>query len=331
MHTPPADALTPSPAPAATGRSRASLLRAYMQAYWLRPENAMWMTLRSEALATSGLPAPAIDLGCGDGIFMFLHCGGRLDPDFDVFAAVSRLDDVARNHADMFDHVDEDYAPETVRRPARSIDCGTDLKSSMLAKAQRLGLYGRFVLHDNNNPLPFDNESFRSVYCNAAYWVENIDDFLRELRRIVRPDGRVVLHVKSDAMRDYTLERHRDALGDRFLDLIGRGRMDCWPSLASRSVWERRFAAAGLHIESATPFATRTHAHIWDIGLRPLAPMLVKMANALPPPDRAAIKRDWVATLMELALPLCDAGLNLSGSDETEPAEWQYVLKTLAG
>ncbi len=318
------------PAVASDGRSRASLLRAFLQAYWLRPENAMWMTLRSEALAACDMPAPAIDLGCGDGVFMFLHCGGRFEPDFDVFGAVGRLDEVARAHADMFDHVSEDYAPQAVRRPQRTIDCGTDLKSSMLAKAKRLGLYGRFVMHDNNQPLPFDNESFRSMYCNAAYWVANIEGFLRELRRVVRCDGRVVLHVKTDAMHDYTLEGFRAVLGDRFLDLIGRGRMDCWPSLTSRGDWERRFAAAGLRIESATPFATRTHAHIWDVGLRPLAPMLVKMANALTAADRAAIKRDWVATLMDLTLPLCDAALNLSATDG-EPAEWQYVLQTTVG
>jgi hypothetical protein len=115
-------------------------------------------------------------------------------------------------------------------------------------------------------------------------------------------------------------------LGDRFLDLIGRGRLDCWPALADRATWEKRFAAAGLRVESAEPFITRTHAHIWDIGLRPIAPLLVKMAAALTPHTRAAIKKEWVDLFAELLEPICDPGFDLI-SGKGEPAEMQYVLR----
>lgn len=306
-------------------QDRRALLGRFLSAYWLRPENAMWMTLRSEALSRCPLARPSVDLGCGDGVFTFLHCGGRFDPAFDVFASVGRLDEVAGAHADMFDHVTAGYAPPIIAPPAERVDCGADLKASMIEKARRLALYERLVLHDNNNPLPFDNESFETVYCNTAYWVSNIGGFLSELRRVVRRGGRIVLQVKIDAMRDYTLRRHAAALGDRFLDIIGRGRMETWPTLASRAEWERRFAAAGLIVLEETPFATSTHAHVWDIGLRPVAPMLIKMAAALTPATRAEIKGEWVALLTDLLEPLCDPGIDLMGG-WSEPAEVQYVL-----
>ena len=146
------------------------------------------------------------------------------------------------------------------------------------------------------------------------------------MRRITRPGGRIILQVKLDSMRRYTLEAYEAALGRRFLEIIGRGRMECWPTLTDRSTWEARFDRAGLSIENATPFVTQTHAHLWDIGLRPIAPMLVRMANALSPATRAAIKTEWVDLFCELLEPLCDPSLELLPTRD-EPAEIQYVLQ----
>jgi len=149
--------------------------------------------------------------------------------------------------------------------------------------------------------------------------------FLHEMRRITRSTGRIILQVKLDSTRRYTLESYRESLGDRFLDIIGRGRTACWPTLADRSTWEKRFANAGLNIEEATPFITKTHAHIWDVGLRPLAPLLVKMSNALKPETRSAIKSEWVELFLELLTPICRPDFDLS-ADSDDPAEMQYIL-----
>ena len=67
------------------------------------------------------------------------------------------------------------------------------------------------------------------------------------------------------------------------------------------------------------------HAHIWDVGLRPIAPLLVKMTQALSPETRASIKREWVDLMIELLEPLCAADLNLFSATD-DPAEIQYVL-----
>ncbi|MHC4697420.1 MAG: class I SAM-dependent methyltransferase [Planctomycetota bacterium] len=301
------------------------LLRRFVQAYWLRPENAFWMTIRSNVLAECPFEPPTIDVSCGDGVFSFLHAGGVFDPAFDVFTTVAGLSRVRDEHVDMFDYVSDEYQPEIVSPPPYRIDVGTDLKPALLAKADRLNLYEELIEHDNDEPLPFDDGAFQTIYCNAAYWVTDIEHFLRELARVIRPDGRIILQVKLESIRQYTLEGHREALGDRVLDILGRGRVESWPSLADRATWEARFAAADLSIEDATPFITPTHAHIWDVGLRPIAPMLVKMANALTPQTRASIKEEWVDLFCDLLAPLCDPSLCLFSGDD-EPAEIQYVL-----
>lgn len=301
-------------------------LRRFLNVYWLRPENAFWMVLRSHVMAPFAFRAPSVDVSCGDGCFLFLHAGGDFDAAFDVFTSVGRLEEVRDRHADMFDHVAADYRPAIARRPAYTLSFGTDWKAALLEKAAKLGVYEELKQHDSNDPLPFADASLATVYCNSAYWVREIDSFLGDLRRITRPDGTVLLQVKLDRIGEYTMKRFRGVLGERWLDLIGRGRIETWPTLAGRAEWERRFARAGLRIEQALPFITRTHAHLWDIGLRPIAPMLVRMANGLTPETRAAVKREWIDLFVELLLPFTRPDVDLFETP-SEPAEILYVLK----
>ena len=273
------------------------------------------------------MAAPSADFSCGDGTFSFIHVGGEFGAEFDVFHSTGRLDRVTREHADMFDQAPDDaYSPRIVRRPTRGIDVGTDLKATSLGKAAVLDFYGRLVEHDNERPLPFEDESFQTIYCNSAKWVRNIDSFMRETARVTRTGGLAVMHVKLAAIAGYTLAPFREMLGGRVLEILDRGRLRTWPSLASRSEWERRFSLAGFEIIEALPLATRTHAHMWDIGLRPIAPMLVRMANELKPETRLEIKQDWTALFRELLTPMCRLDFDMF-SEESEPAEMQYVLR----
>lgn len=312
---------------AAAIRPRADLLRAYLEAYWLRPENALWMSLRSAALTTVPPRGSAIDVGCGDGIFSFLHLGGRFDPSFDVFTACGNLSRVRNQHADMFDVAADDYAPAITAHPQRTLDAGLDLKLNLLNKAATLGVYNALVQHDGNRALPIADDSFDWVYCNASYWIADVEPFLAELGRICRPGGKIVLQVKLESIRDCTLAPLSNMLGEKFLDIIGRGRFDCWPSLADRREWESRFARAGLEIGDATPIVSSDHARLWDVGLRPIAPMLVRMAQRIDEETRYSVKRDWIELFMDLLTPLATSDLNLT-NQAVAPPEIQYVLTT---
>jgi hypothetical protein len=96
--------------------------------------------------------------------------------------------------------------------------------------------------------------------------------------------------------------------------------------MADRSTWETRFANAGLIVERAVPFITRTHAHLWDVGLRPIAPLLIELANNVTPQTRSQIKRRWVDLFRELCAPLCDPDVDLLPG-YAEPAEVLYELR----
>ena len=306
--------------------TRTERLRRFMNAYWLRPENALWMALRSEVLADTSWHSPSVDLCCGDGVFSFLHAGGTFSEDFDVFTGVGPLSVKQGDPADIFDHVDTQYQPMVEHSPDSQIEVGTDWKPNLLTKAGRLGLYDELIVHDCNRPLPFEDGSFRTVYCNSIYWMQNIDGLLDEMNRICSDDGVILLEVKLDSVLRYTLESYRETLGDRFLEIIGRGRAETWPSLTNRSTWEQQFSRAGLTIQRAVPFVTRTHAHLWDVGLRPIAPALIELANNVTPETRGRVKRWWVDLFCELCAPLCDPNADvLPGQDE--PAEILYELR----
>ncbi len=306
--------------------SREEKRRRFINAYWLRPENAYWMVLRSNALDAVPIRKPFADLSCGDGVFSFLHAGGRFDSEFDVFRGAGRLDQALSSGADMYDHIDDAYKPAIVEAPVYTIDCGTDLKQTLLDKASRLSFYDHLIAHDNNASLPFEDESLETVYCNSTYWVEHVDAFLAEMHRVTRGSGTIVLHVKLDAIEDCTLERYQGKLGKRWMEIIGGDRFSSWPTLCDRSEWEHRFERAGLEIVEATPFVTGTHAHIWNVGLRPVAPLLTKSMNAIHEHLRAEIKRDWVDMFCDLLDPFCEADFDLF-AEGSEPVEIQYVLQ----
>jgi hypothetical protein len=61
------------------------IIKEFLNAYWLRPETAIWRTMDSNFLKGTKFESPMLDLGCGDRIFSFVNFGGKTDIDFDVY------------------------------------------------------------------------------------------------------------------------------------------------------------------------------------------------------------------------------------------------------
>jgi len=73
------------------------------------------------------------------------------------------------------------------------------------------------------------------------------------------------------------------------------------------------------------PQITWLHAHIWDVGLWPISPVLIEMANALPPEKRREVKQKWIDIWEQLLLPFCSPEVDLGV--KRPPAEIIYVLR----
>lgn len=74
---------------------------------------------------------------------------------------------------------------------------GVDFSPAMLARAQAKCAhldFVRFAQCDLNQPLPYPDASFdRIVSVNVLYALEKRDDTLRELLRVLKPEGRIVI------------------------------------------------------------------------------------------------------------------------------------------
>lgn len=85
------------------------------------------------------------------------------------------------------------YAEQMLARGA--IVTGIDLSETMLAYARRkLGGRATFVQHDLSEPLPFADAGFDLVLSALAiHYVRDYDALFRELARVLKPGGTIVL------------------------------------------------------------------------------------------------------------------------------------------
>ena len=67
--------------------------------------------------------------------------------------------------------------------------------------------------------------------------------------------------------------------------------------------WKQLYEKYDFDTLKTIPTVNQTCAHIWNIGLRPFAGKIIKLANSLSDPDYKEFKEDWVNTLYEFIEP----------------------------
>jgi SAM-dependent methyltransferase len=291
-------------------------LKDFLNVYWLRPENALWRALNCKALAGLEIQNPSLNLSCGDGVFSFLLNGGNFSTDFDVFRGAGDLEAFYED-TDIFDVSPSEYTPAISRRPNISMTVGTDLKPNQLEKAKALDFYDEVVAQDNNEPLPFMDDRFETVYSNSAHWAENISLHLSEIERVLSPDGTAILQLKTPAITSF-LEKLRSEyesdLGTELINIVDRGRSDHYAHLHEPDIWADYLRDAGLCVVERRQTVTWVHSRLWDIGLRPISPHLIRMANSLSTEQRRLIKEDWIDTWREMLAPFYDTDFDFNRS-----------------
>ena len=306
--------------------AKSEYLKQFLNIYWLRPETALWRTLDCLALQNLKFEAPIVDVGCGDGLFSFTRAGGELSPNYDVFLQTGHLEQFFKK-VDIYDYFDSSVTSPLVRRtPDYEIDLGLDHKESLLKKAKLLGCYRELKIADANRLLPVEDGRFRTVFSNILYWLEDYRVALAEFHRILDPGGCVVLVVPSEKFKEYLLyERLYLSTKDpkwKWLHLIDRGRSENIKLCKSYKDWKSEFESVGFTVALHKGFLSKTVLQIWDVGLRPISPLLIEMANKLKSEDRKQIKEKWIAELLPLLEPLCD----LEDEKDTVPPSFHLFL-----
>lgn len=276
------------------------------------------------------MASPSLDLGCGDGIFSFIRAGGEFDRTFDAFRSVAQLDHFFEN-VDIFDSFNANLSVAVSRMPQYRIDVGFDHKISLLQKASQLGLYGALKLGDASQKLPFPDASFNSVFSNIVYWLASPAKVIAEISRILRPGGRACLMLPNITFPQYSFYRqlYIDNGCDRrwkFLERLDRGRFaENIRHAKSLEEWRTMFEDSDLEIERHQMHLSKLVIQAWDIGLRPLFPLLLEMANELPSEKHLSIKGKWIDSIKTFVGPLLELDKTYSGG--SEPAFHCFVLR----
>jgi len=300
-----------------------------LNAYWLRPETALWRELDIRAMHGFEFKSPSLDIGCGDGLFSFIRAGGRMSADFDAFKYLANLDKFYEN-ADVFDAFMGEGPNKVITTPSYKIDMGFDHKENLLKKSQMLGLYIRTKQGDANARLPFEDNSFNSIFSNVVYWLEDIPSVMAEIARILQPGGRVCLMLPNKTLPEYSFYNQLYVKTGNpkweFLQKIDRGRFaDNIRHARPAAEWEEIFKRVGLKIHSHKRHLSKVTIQIWDIGFRPLFPLLKKITDKIDPQEIVDIKAEWIDTLKMFLEPLLD--IDADNIEGFEPAFHCYILE----
>ncbi len=255
-------------------------LKKFLSVYYLRPENAVNRAIEAKIIADLDLwQEPALDVGCGDGVFTAILRGGVFAPRYDVFDEVDLskkdiYDSVANKASDMF------FAVEPCK-----VEAGIDIKPNIVQKADSTGLYKRTCVA-NATELPFEDGSFRTVFSNVLKNVQDIESALKEVSRVLMKDGRAILVLSSDRYRELL---YYYPLADKTSDPCKKGKLlekdrgraryniHCYDA----KQWESLFSEAGLCLENAISYLTASTMRFWDTGLRDFSYKTISMMESL--------------------------------------------------
>jgi len=297
-----------------------STLNKFLNIYWLRPETAVLLSLRSLALSQYSISEPAVDVSCGDGIFPFVHYGGELNKEFDVYSGSKGFDTIRKEKTDVYDSIDGEYSPVVIEKSNFKYELGLDWKQNSLMRAEMLdGLYDKTDLVDVTHNINLPDDSYQSITNFASInHYSSIEPFLSECYRILNPGGSFVIVIQAPGLVDmyYKLEA---TYPKEWLSIIERDMRNIWPIMFAWNEWKEIFEKKGFVVNDIKAVGNNNLSRIWNVGLRPLLPELARMADIVKKYDDNEfmdIKHNWVDLFSKLTTPFCHNTDDLNHASE---------------
>lgn len=300
-----------------------------LKVYWLRPETALWRYLDIKAMKNFEFKSPSLDIGGGDGLLSFIRAGGEFDALFDAFQSMKDMTNYFDGE-DVWNHYDDLLKPIITKKPEYKIDYILDHKQALLDKSKTLNLYNNFILHDANKKLPFKDNEFYTIYSNIVYWLDNPEDTLKEIYRVLKKGGECCLFLPNSTYPDFSFYNElyvkTKNKNFEFLKFLDRGNLSEIKSTKSYDEWEKIINNSGLSIKEHQMHLSKTIMQIWHIGLRPIFPLLLDMVNSIDDKEKLrSIKKEWIKTFNMMLKPIADMDNNLNQKEEH--AFHMFILK----
>ena len=259
----------------------------HLNVQWLRPESALCDAIASHRISQAVAASPSLDLGCGNGLFSFITAGGKFSPSFDLYLPEKT-----------------GIRPEWILSRPPGTDWGLDLKIDSVTRARELGFYRQCAVADAQRPLPFPAESFQTIFSNMLYWLKSPSAAFSEVTRLLRAGGQALLSFPDPVFSKNCWSFQPKGAAKELLQRLNRDRSSSirWTLSASEclALARKNRLKVKAHFTYYSPLTLR----IWDIGLRPLAPVLTTLVQCLKESDRSRIKQEWIGTVRPLLTEL---------------------------
>ncbi len=304
------------------------ILDQLLNVYWLRPESALFRYLDYKNSEKFRFKSPSLDLGCGDGVLSFIRNGGKFDKKFSVFLNTKNTKNFFEN-IDVFNAKKISIKKYIKKKPTQIIDYGLDHKKLLLNKAGDLALYRNLIKSDANKKLPFSNNTFKSIFSNILYWLENPIQTLDEIERVLDFNGRICLFLPSHKIiqNSFFIKYYKET-GNKnfyFLKYIDRGKFSNkqMRSILNINNYEKYFQNKNLKIISKKGYMTNSFVKLWDIGFRPFFPVFSQLDYYLKKNKKQSFKKLWIDNLYRFANPL----MALEKKNNQEHNFFCYILE----
>ena len=299
-----------------------SYFKNHLNVWWLRPESALCDAISSIEISKYKISLPSLDLGCGNGIFSFITAGGELSIDYDWFINIDTKGFWLGK--DIYDYFKVNKLNKyIIKRAEYSFTYGLDIKTNLLKQAAALGLYQNIIRHDANSPLPFKEYEIKTAFSNIIYWLKDAERSLLGINKILTKNGIAILCIPSKKFYDYCITYQWKDRKSELLRLLNHGRSDSIYWTVSYEEFSKMAQNSGFEIVGYKSYLSPLILKIWDIGLRPLSPLLIKMANIMDQKERRAIKIEWMDTVIKFLLNLYE----IEESSKEEGGFHLFVLR----
>lgn len=180
---------------------------------------------------------------------------------------------------------------------------GIDISPGMVAvarqKAASAGIPATILLGDAET-LPLPDATFDLVICNSVYhWFENREQALREMARVLRPGGQLILIcAAAPGFREWT------ALMDHTLrQLLGPAAPPPFPNLPTPAELAAQLERAGLERVHMNHLVTPVQVQDASGFIRLMGTIAPNWHSALPPHLRVRVEQLVAGLMQQLAPP----------------------------
>ncbi len=148
------------------------------------------------------------------------------------------------------------------------VEVGFDPWGAQVRKAPASGAY-RYIQQARGDALPYPDASFGAVFSNSVLeHIPNLDPVLREVARVLRPGGRFLATVPSDAFRRLLAGYHeRAVLGDTIGAETYAAAVDEYlehQRYLTPTQWTERLARAGIRLLRTRYYIPAEVEALWD-------------------------------------------------------------------